>query len=197
MEQRTKDDIRCEMRDRRREVSEERRRYTARKIAVELVRGRIRLAERALRVGIYLSTKHELPTHHIARALWEAGRGVCVPAWDSMLVRYQLCELLPAMPLVPGMYGIREPVEQLPVAAWDVDAFVLPGLAFDMRGGRLGYGKGIYDGVLAEANPSATKIGICYDWQILDEPLPLEPHDRRVDWVVSDKRVIHCKGATA
>jgi len=112
-------------------------------------------------------------------------------------MRYGLCELHPTMRLITGHLGIREPAEQVPVMPWDADSFVLPGLAFDQHGGRLGYGKGIYDSILMRANSTAIKIGICYDWQILDEPLPLEPHDMCVDWVVSDKRVINCKQARA
>jgi len=193
----TKNDIRLEMRERRRKVSQERRRYTGRIIAQKIICGEMRLATRALRVNIYLSTKEELPTRYIARALWDAGREVCVPAWSEFDKRYQLCELHPRMKLVTGRLGIREPMEQVPVMSWDVDAFVLPGLAFDTRGGRLGFGKGIYDDILFRANPSAIKIGICYDWQILDDQLPLEPHDMRVDWVVSDRRMIDCKKVRA
>jgi 5-formyltetrahydrofolate cyclo-ligase len=149
---------------------------------------------RAVRVSIYLSTYEEISTRYIARALWGVGKGVCVPAWSPFDQRYHLCELHPHMRLVTGRFNIREPLEQIPVMSWDVDAFILPGLAFDKQGGRLGYGKGIYDEILFRANPSALKIGICYDWPILDDPLPLDPHDMRVDWVVSDKRAIDCKG---
>ena len=192
---RSKDEIRCEMRDRREEVSRERRRYTAQVIASQVAEGQIRLVMRAFRVCIYLSTKHEIPTRYIARAMWAADHDVCAPAWSEREGRYGLCMLHPAMRLITGKYGIREPAEHIPVMPWDADSFVLPGLAFDMRGGRLGFGKGIYDGILAKANSTAIKIGICYDWQILDDPLPIEPHDISVDWVVSDKRVINCKQA--
>lgn len=189
----TKDNIRSEMNARRKEVSDRRRLYTGKAIAVQVTEGQIRLAMRAFRVGLYLSTQYEIPTRYIARAMWEASREVCVPAWNLLDMRYGLCELNPAMRLVTGKYGIREPAEQVQVMPWDVDSFVIPGLAFDRYGGRLGYGKGIYDDILTQANSTAVKIGICYDWQILDEPLPLEPHDRCVDWVVSDKRAINCK----
>ena len=190
---RSKDEIRSEMRDRRKEVSQERRRYTAKAIASQVTEGQIRLAMRAFRVSIYLSTRHEIPTRYIARAMWAAQRDVCVPAWSERDGRYVLCMMHPSMRLITGKYGIREPAEQIPIMPWDADSFVLPGLAFDKHGGRLGFGKGIYDGILAKANSTAIKIGICYDWQILEEPLPTEPHDICVDWVVSDKRVINCK----
>ena len=75
---------------------------------------------------------------------------------------------------------------------WDVDAFILPGLAFDAQGGRLGYGAGYYDRILSKAARNAPKIALCYDWQVLEEPLPQEPHDIPVDWIVTDTRVIDC-----
>ena len=193
----SKDEIRCEMLDRRKDISQERRRYTAQEIASRITDGQIRLSMRSFRVCIYLSTKHEIPTRYIARAMWEAMRDVCVPAWNEMDKQYCLCELHPMMRLITGKYGIREPAEQIPIMPWDADSFILPGLAFDKHGGRLGFGKGIYDGILAKTNSTAVKVGICYDWQILDDPLPVEPHDISVDWVVSDKRVINCKQARA
>jgi len=195
---RQKNEIRREMNARRKEVSPGRRRYTAQAIAAHITEGRnIRLVMRAFRVSLYLSTHYEIPTRYIARAMWEAHREVCVPAWNEMDGRYGLCELQPSTRLITGKYGIREPAEQIPVMPWDADSFILPGLAFDQQGGRLGYGKGIYDSILSEANSTAIKIGVCYDWQIFDEPLPHESHDIRVDWVVSDKRVINCKQARA
>jgi len=195
--ERTKDDIREEMRERRKGISRERRRYTGQVIAAQVAEGQVRLTARAFRVSLYLSTRHEIPTRYIARAMWDACCEVCVPAWNEAEGRYGLCELHPVMRLITGKHGIREPEEQIPVMPWNMDAFILPGLAFDPRGGRLGYGKGIYDGILSKAKPSTIKIGICYDWQILDELLPVEPHDMCVDWVVSDKRVINCKQARA
>jgi 5-formyltetrahydrofolate cyclo-ligase len=94
--------------------------------------------------------------------------------------------------LITGKLGIREPRKRIPVLPLDVDLFILPGLAFDTQGGRLGFGAGIYDDILSRARKSSPKIAIGYDWQVLDEPLPLEPHDIRMDWIVTDKRVISC-----
>jgi len=195
--ERTKDEIRCEMNARRKQVSDERRRYTGKLIAERIDGGKICLTRRAWCVSIYLSTRNEIPTRYIAHTVWAADREICVPAWSMSEERYRLCKLYPMMKLITGKHGIREPAEHDYVMSWTPDAFILPGLAFDPYGGRLGYGKGIYDGILSKATSAAIKIGICYDWQILDEPLPLEPHDRCVDWVVSDKRIINCKQARA
>ena len=66
---------------------------------------------------------------------------------------------------------------------------VVPGVAFDARGGRLGYGGGFYDRFLASAGEGAIRIGICFEVQVVDE-VPMAGHDLRVDAVVTEQRVL-------
>jgi 5-formyltetrahydrofolate cyclo-ligase len=188
----TKGEIRRRMRERRRDVGQQERRAAGLAICGRVTGNPLNLLLRAWRVCLYLSTRHEIPTRYIARAVWEAGREVCVPAWSASERAYRLYAIDPRMRLVTGHCGIREPAVRIPVAPWEVEAFVLPGLAFDIRGGRLGYGAGHYDAILSKAARTALKIAVCYDWQVLDEPLPQEPHDVAMDWIVTDRRVIDC-----
>lgn len=188
----TKDDIRLQMREQRHEVSPEERRAAGKAICAKVQGNPINLVLQAWRVCLYLSTRHEIPTRYIARAVWEAGREVCVPAWSTTEKAYKLYAIDPRMKLITGHHGIREPAVRVPVNPWEVGAFVLPGLAFDSRGGRLGYGAGYYDRILAKVSKSVPKIAVCYDWQLLDEPLPQEPHDVAMDWIVTDKRLVNC-----
>jgi 5-formyltetrahydrofolate cyclo-ligase len=189
----TKDEIRLEMREKRKKITQEERREASKAITKNLVEGDVRLFLWAWRICMYLSTPHEIPTRYIARATWEAGRELCVPYWSVSQEEYKLSLMEPSTKLVTGKMGIREPQVRIPVQPFDVDVFIIPGLAFDMRGGRLGYGAGIYDDLLSQARKISQKIAVCYDWQVLEEPLPLEPHDICVDWIVTDKRVISCK----
>lgn len=190
---RTKDEIRLEMREKRKEIAQEERREAGQEIAKKLIESDIRLLLQAWRIALYLSTAHEIPTRFIARAIWEAGREIAVPYWSKTNNKYQLTLMDPTTKLIMGKFGIREPRKRLPTLPLDIDAFVIPGLAFDAQGGRLGYGAGIYDDMLSQARKSTPKIAVCYDWQVLDEPLPLEPHDICMDWIVTEKRVISCK----
>ena len=74
-----------------------------------------------------------------------------------------------------GAFGILEPDGE-PFTAWhEIDVAVVPGVAFDRRGYRLGRGKGYYDTLLAQL-PHTYKLGICFDFQKLPS-LPVEPHD--------------------
>lgn len=96
--------------------------------------------------------------------------------------------------LVPGWRGVREPPSGLAgddVAGWAsghdarLQLAVVPGVAFDTGGGRLGYGGGHFDRFLAHLGPTTTLIGIAYDAQLV-RAVPLEAHDRRMDLVVTE-----------
>jgi len=192
----TKETIRQQMLDKRRGVTDTDRRSAGRHICRQILEKTVRLPLRAWRVCLYLSTRHEIPTRYLARAVWDAGREVCVPAWSLSERTYKLYALDPRMRLITGHHGIREPAVRIPVMPWDVDAFILPGLAFDRQGGRLGYGAGYYDRILAKASRTALKIAVCYDWQMLDTPLPQEPHDIPMDWIITEKRALRCDAAS-
>jgi 5-formyltetrahydrofolate cyclo-ligase len=93
------------------------------------------------------------------------------------------------LPEKQGEYGIREPIGEQTVPANAFDAMLIPGVAFSRRGVRLGMGKGFYDRFLANLREDAVKIGVCYDWQ-LTEHLPEEPHDIRMQAIITDQRVV-------
>lgn len=90
----------------------------------------------------------------------------------------------PTAELIPGSFGILEPAEHLPaIAISEIDAFICPGLAFDPRGGRLGRGRGYYDRILADAREDALKIGVCFEFQLVEDTFA-EPHDIHMDHVI-------------
>lgn len=92
--------------------------------------------------------------------------------------------------LVPGPFGLAQPSEFAPrMQPRDADAILLPGIAFDERGTRLGYGGGYFDRLLPTCRPDAVRIGIGFDEQLLTE-IPAEEHDERVSIVVTPSRVI-------
>jgi len=90
--------------------------------------------------------------------------------------------------VVAGKFGIREPGangEEIPLDKFDL--VLVPGLAFDASGHRLGRGKGFYDRILAKA--SGVKCGVAYDFQLV-EKIPVEPHDAKVNFVLTPKRCV-------
>lgn len=91
--------------------------------------------------------------------------------------------------LAPGSYDIPEPAEgEERALACSFDLVVVPGVAFDEKGGRLGYGKGYYDRALQGVG--CPIVALAYDFQVLKEEIPVEPHDVRVSAIVTEKRLI-------
>lgn len=189
-----KESIRDEMRAERHEVTEEERKKAGKLICSNLIENKkVNLMLSCWKISTYLSSSHEIPTRYITRQFWNERREVCVPAWDAEQNAYMLCAFPPGMKVIKGPCGIREPAQRFPIQAWDVDAFIIPGLAFDMYGARLGFGAGYYDRILAKARKSARLIALCHDWQVIeDEQIPQEPHDIRMDWIITETRVIKC-----
>jgi 5-formyltetrahydrofolate cyclo-ligase len=94
--------------------------------------------------------------------------------------------------LQAGHRGIREPAGP-PVDAAEIDVMVVPGLAFDTDGMRLGRGGGHYDRTLPRLRPDAIRVAFCFDFQVVPH-VPRAAHDQHVDVIVTDRRVIRTSG---
>jgi 5-formyltetrahydrofolate cyclo-ligase len=90
--------------------------------------------------------------------------------------------------LVRHRFGMLEPAADLPtVSAASLDVVLVPGVAFDHQGGRMGFGGGFYDGFLPTTG--ALRVGITFDDCLVDV-VPCDDHDQRVDWVVTPTQII-------
>lgn len=99
----------------------------------------------------------------------------------------------------PGYLGIPEPDAHL-CALGDplcIDAVITPGLAFNRNGARLGQGKGFFDRLLHRLRPDALRIGVAYDWQVLDgqgdDAVPMESHDEWMNYLATPRGLIDCR----
>src|SRR5262249_37661523 len=120
--------------------------------------------ESARRVALFAPVRNEIDTRPVHEALVERGVTVCYPRVAGPTLSFGAAADL--RPLVPGKPAIPEPAPDAPaVAAADLDVLVIPGLAFDLLGERLGWGGGHYDRTLAAA-PAALRVGYAYDFQI-------------------------------
>jgi 5-formyltetrahydrofolate cyclo-ligase len=189
-----KNAIRKEMRQRRSQVTSRERHSASKAICTTLLESnKIDLLSTCWKICPYLSAAREISTRTIITEFWNAMREVCVPVWNSELKSYDLSFFTPGSKLIKGPLGIKEPLERYPVPVWEVDAFIIPGLAFDMYGGRLGFGAGFYDRILANRRKDTKLIALCYDWQLMtDAVIPQESHDVRVQWIVTEKQIIKC-----
>ncbi|WP_340121784.1 5-formyltetrahydrofolate cyclo-ligase [Methylobacter svalbardensis] len=101
--------------------------------------------------------------------------------------------------LVPGMWGILEPPQQRwgeagkAIAAKQLDCVLVPGVAFDRNGGRLGNGGGYYDRLLKRVRADTVLIGVCFESQLVEQVV-MEAHDVAMDIVITEKAVYAGKG---
>ena len=139
-------------------------------------------------VSTYVSMGPEIETHNIIRQLLATGRLVCVPAFhDGKYVAAAIEDF--DRDLVAGKLGILEPKHLRPVPVTRPDVWLLPGLAFDRNGNRLGRGKGYFDALLQHA--PGVKIALTHNFQLLPE-VPSEPHDVRMDFIITENQVVQC-----
>jgi 5-formyltetrahydrofolate cyclo-ligase len=127
----------------------------------------------------------------LAVALSTAKR-VALPRYVAKTKTYETCQILDSrLDLQVGHFGIREPHSRCaPLPSARLDLILVPGVAFDLHGHRLGRGKGYYDQLLKGL--SGTTCGVAFDQQIVDE-IPVEPHDVSLDCVLTPTRWIQLK----
>ncbi len=128
----------------------------------------------------YLPYNQEVRTVPILRQALLDGKKVAVPKVYGEQMRFVLLEDLDAV--APGFGGIPEPVADGPVAEDKTALVLMPGLAFDRQGHRIGYGGGFYDRFLA-AEPDHPTVALCYDFQLLEQ-LQTQEFDVPVDLVL-------------
>ena len=142
-------------------------------------------------VLLYWSVDSEVATHKMIDKIFSDGKKLalpkCVDANGNMLFYF----VRSYDDIVDGMYGIKEPVEnELYIATDACTLCLVPGLCYTLDGYRLGYGKGYYDRFLE--NFSGVSVGLCYD-ECLVESLPVDGYDKKVDFIITDKRIYNIK----
>ena len=144
-------------------------------------------------VMVYIPFRGEVPTERIIAACLSQGKTVTAPV--TLRTERRLLPLrLSGKPgeLRPGEYGISEPdpdrCEPFPPEL--LDLVVIPGVAFDERGGRLGYGGGYYDRFLEAEAPEALRAALAFETQLSPVRLPLGDHDTLMDLIFTEARVI-------
>ncbi|RQW09921.1 5-formyltetrahydrofolate cyclo-ligase [Paenibacillus rhizophilus] len=150
---------------------------------------------------VYVPFRSELDTRPLIERCWKEGRRVILPRVHGDSGKLSLHGVESWSELAQGMFGIPEPAETYSVIEEGSEPPVVfvPGLAFDARGGRLGYGCGYYDRLRARLSGasapgtqrSSVWIGLAYGAQILPE-VPMEAHDAFMDMLITEKGILHC-----
>ncbi|MHB9096804.1 MAG: 5-formyltetrahydrofolate cyclo-ligase [Syntrophales bacterium] len=143
---------------------------------------------RAATLMVYLAFGSEALTDGLILWGWEAGKRIVVPLCHPESRELTACLIDGFDELASGHYGIREPKVVRPVPRGEIGAVVVPAVAFDRRGYRVGYGGGYYDRFLPQASQAA-RIGAAFESQIV-AAVPADPHDVTVDCIVTETEII-------
>ncbi|MEO8103506.1 MAG: 5-formyltetrahydrofolate cyclo-ligase [Betaproteobacteria bacterium] len=142
----------------------------------------------------YMSIGAEVDTHGFFDRLRADAKIAVLPRIDKALKLLTLHRVEGHADLVDGIWGIREPRADAPrMAITDLDMVLMPGLAFDFTGNRLGYGAGYYDRLLAPAPVKATRrpvrVAAAFDCQVVDA-VPAGPADQPFHFLVTETRLL-------
>ncbi len=138
---------------------------------------------------VYLSQTEEVDTTPIVLQAWKDGKTVAAPqvSWESrQMVPHEIKNL--DEDIARNQFGLREPAGGLPIPIELIDLVIVPGLAFDPVGNRLGRGRGFYDRFLAKPDFKGRSCGLAFEVQIVGA-IPAGEHDQKVDLLVTDKQV--------
>jgi 5-formyltetrahydrofolate cyclo-ligase len=141
-------------------------------------------------VMVYLAFGSEVLADDLVLWGWGERKRIAVPLCRPVRRQLIACRIESFDELERGHYGIREPMADLirPVPPEEIDVIVVPAVAFDRQGHRLGYGGGYYDRFFPGV-PRAIRIGIAFARQIVEE-IPVDPHDVEMDRIVTEREVI-------
>lgn len=143
------------------------------------------LLAHAKKVSCYIPINNEVDTKPIINFLVEAGADIYLPKFSDG--EYKLVRFASWDDLGKGPYQIPEPEDNDVINAPQIDLAFLPGVAFDKKGMRLGYGKGVFDKLFA--NSKAVRVGLAYEFQIADV-IPKESHDLKMDFILTEERIL-------
>lgn len=151
-------------------------------------------------VMYYVDVRSEVRTRHALPAALASGKRIVVPyCVEGQLELFWLTNM---DELTTGMYQILEPKEELrrlpekKVAVSEVDLIMVPGVAFDRTGARMGNGVGYYDKLLERARPDTPLVATAFECQLFPE-IPTALHDIFMDAIITEKTIYHCKGRRA
>jgi 5-formyltetrahydrofolate cyclo-ligase len=141
-------------------------------------------------VALYMAVAGEVRLDPLLHLCWKLGKRTCIPVFNPRLKIYEMAGISAETRFETGHYGIREPVDPRRISVETIDLMVVPGVAFDRNGNRLGRGGGYYDRFLKGF--SGYSVGVAFDFQLLPE-VPHNSHDIPVGIVVSETNIVEVK----
>ncbi len=153
---------------------------------------RLDVYNNALSILAFVSFGTEINTKSIIEKSWSQNKIIACPITDNKHKNLSFREALDWNDFEIGYSGILEPKDscrKIDISTFDL--ILVPGMAFDTYGFRMGYGGGFYDRILPNINSNSTILSPAFDDQVFDT-IPHCKHDQQIDMIVTDKRVIYC-----
>jgi len=144
-------------------------------------------------VLLYINSRNEVNSQQIIKKCFDANKIVILPAFDTNTYEMRLMKVDNlATDLILGPRGILEPDESrcniVPIEC--IDIAIIPGTAFDEKGGRIGSGEGYYDRLIPKLMITTRKVALAFEDQIVQQ-IQMESHDKHVDIIITEKRIIY------
>jgi 5-formyltetrahydrofolate cyclo-ligase len=144
-------------------------------------------------VLLYIDGDYEVRTKTILKRAYDFNKIVVLPAFDAERLKVTTLKVdHPDKDLSTGPRGVAQPnpARCKPVPLQKIDIAIIPGLAFDEKGARIGSGRGYYDRFIPDLPPTTRKVALAFEEQIVPQ-VPTESHDKHVDIIITDKRIIY------
>lgn len=138
-------------------------------------------------VALYMAIDGEVQLDSLFSTCWKLGKRTCIPVFNADAGIYEMAEITAETRFKSGQYGIREPVAPELVSSNWIDLMVVPGVAFDRKGNRLGRGGGYYDRLLDGF--SGHSAAVAFDFQLFPE-IPHTSHDIPVDSIATETIIV-------
>lgn len=150
--------------------------------------------QNADKIAIYIPSKNEVNIRKVIERAWSLGKTILVPKIEHNTNKMRFYKIASWEELRLGKFQILEPIvgEEKPFPIGDIEVMLIPGIVFDYNGNRIGYGKGYFDRYLYLSSPYIYKVGVCYNFQVVDE-LPILDHDYAMDKIITEKQSIFIK----
>jgi 5-formyltetrahydrofolate cyclo-ligase len=144
-------------------------------------------------VLMYVGGKNEIPTGDMLKLAYDYGKVVVLPAFNAETHKMNLMKVDSIEnDLRDGPRGVSEPdpdrCKRVPIDK--IDIAIIPGIAFDEKGARIGTGQGYYDRLIPKLSITTRKVALAFEEQIVPQ-IPMESHDKFVDIIITDKRIIY------
>lgn len=144
-------------------------------------------------IFIYVSYNSEIDTKNIIMKALEDKKNIYVPRTNYKTKIMEAVKILSLESLIEDKYGILEPAEdKSPEDPNKFDLIIMPGVAFDKYGGRMGYGAGYYDRYLEKISKPLNKVALAYDFQVINK-VPIDIHDIPIEYIITEREDINCK----